>query len=78
APPGLQPAPVFGEQAVNPRKTKRQAWYGGPIAAPSGGSQPIYISQRTSPDDSGSSEEFLHLQLPRAESCIRSFFIRME
>lgn len=38
------------EQPVTPRKNKRQAWYNGPV------SQPARVLQRTSPEDSSSSE----------------------
>jgi hypothetical protein len=38
------------EQPATPRKSKRQAWYNGPI------SQPQRVMQRTSPEDSSSSE----------------------
>lgn len=38
------------EQPVTPRKNKRQAWYNGPV------SQPQRAMQRTSPEDSSSSE----------------------
>lgn len=38
------------EQPVTPRKNKRQAWYNGPLA------QPQRAMQRTSPEDSSSSE----------------------
>lgn len=38
------------EQPMTPRKNKRQAWYNGPI------SQPTRVLQRTSPEDSSSSE----------------------
>ncbi|KAF2822746.1 hypothetical protein CC86DRAFT_70874 [Ophiobolus disseminans] len=38
------------EQPVTPRKNKRQAWYNGPLT------QPARILQRTSPEDSSSSE----------------------
>lgn len=38
------------EQPVTPRKNKRQAWYNGPVAQPARG------LQRTSPEDSSSSE----------------------
>ncbi|TKA74619.1 hypothetical protein B0A49_06914 [Cryomyces minteri] len=45
------------DEVVTPRKHKRQAWYNGPIgpaAAPT--AQPHYAAQRTSPEDSSSSE----------------------
>lgn len=38
------------DQPVTPRKNKRQAWYNGPLA------QPQQVLQRTSPEDSSSSE----------------------
>jgi hypothetical protein len=38
------------EQPVTPRKNKRQAWYNGPVT------QPTRVLQRTSPEDSSSSE----------------------
>jgi hypothetical protein len=38
------------EQATTPRKNKRQAWYNGPLT------QPAQVLQRTSPEDSSSSE----------------------
>ncbi|KAH7410230.1 hypothetical protein DE146DRAFT_342836 [Phaeosphaeria sp. MPI-PUGE-AT-0046c] len=38
------------EQPVTPRKNKRQAWYNGPVTQPTG------VLQRTSPEDSSSSE----------------------
>ncbi|KAH8727939.1 hypothetical protein GQ44DRAFT_738102 [Phaeosphaeriaceae sp. PMI808] len=38
------------EQPVTPRKNKRQAWYNGPVT------QPARVLQRTSPEDSSSSE----------------------
>lgn len=38
------------EQPATPRKNKRQAWYNGPLA------QPQRVLQRTSPEDSSSSE----------------------
>ncbi|KAI8938244.1 hypothetical protein NX059_005904 [Plenodomus lindquistii] len=38
------------EQPTTPRKNKRQAWYNGPLA------QPQRVLQRTSPEDSSSSE----------------------
>jgi hypothetical protein len=50
------PIPTMGsprtsqEQPATPRKTKRQAWYNGPV------SQPQRVMQRTSPEDSSSSE----------------------
>ncbi|KAF2134483.1 hypothetical protein P153DRAFT_2662 [Dothidotthia symphoricarpi CBS 119687] len=46
----LQSARNSQEQPVTPRKNKRQAWYMGPI------SQPVRAMQRTSPEDSSSSE----------------------
>ena len=42
--------------AENARNTRRQGWYGAPMAPPAQGSQPIMIAQRTSPEDSGSSD----------------------
>lgn len=55
APPPIQ-VPVASsprnsqEQPETPRKSKRQAWYNGPLA------QPQRVLQRTSPEDSSSSE----------------------
>jgi hypothetical protein len=55
APPPIQ-VPLTGsprtsqEQPSTPRKNKRQAWYNGPL------SQPQRVLQRTSPEDSSSSE----------------------
>ena len=43
------------DQSDDARKTRRQGWYGAPVAS-SSGSQPIMIAQRTSPEDSSSSE----------------------
>jgi hypothetical protein len=40
---------------VTPRKNKRQAWYNGPLGDPAQ-AQPIQVIQRTSPEDSSSSE----------------------
>jgi len=38
-------------EPVTPRKNKRQAWYGGPVAPPN-----TFVAHRTSPEDSGSSD----------------------
>ena len=40
-------------EPVTPRRNKRQGWYGGPVQAQQ---QPIYMTHRTSPEDSGSSD----------------------
>lgn len=60
APQPLQPAAEIrqgmAEHSISDggdRATKRQAWYGGPIA-PTQGSQPIVIGHRTSPESSSS------------------------
>lgn len=55
APPPIQAHQVDSarssqEQPVTPRKNKRQAWYNGPMT------QPTRVLQRTSPEDSSSSE----------------------
>ncbi|GAB7360370.1 hypothetical protein MBLNU230_g8328t1 [Neophaeotheca triangularis] len=58
-----QPPPPQ-DQPITPRRNKRQAWYGGPVSAPSMApqqqSQPtgqqVYNFQRPSPEDSGSSD----------------------
>lgn len=42
------------QEPATPRKSKRQAWYNGPVSQPV--AQPIRIMQRTSPEDSSSSE----------------------
>ncbi|TKA23601.1 hypothetical protein B0A50_07435 [Salinomyces thailandicus] len=67
APPGyfpLQPSTTVAPQYIHhshstsmpepitPRRHKRQGWYGGPVQA----QQPIYMSHRPSPEDSGSSD----------------------
>lgn len=54
---GVPPPPQATtlEQPITPRKNKRQAWYGGPVG-PAQGTQPMHIAQRTSPEDSGSSD----------------------
>ncbi|KAK5001485.1 Up in starvation, partial [Cryomyces antarcticus] len=45
------------DEVVTPRKHKRQAWYNGPIgSAAAQTAQPHYVAQRTSPEDSSSSE----------------------
>ncbi|TKA69458.1 hypothetical protein B0A49_06768 [Cryomyces minteri] len=45
------------DEVVTPRKHKRQAWYNGPIGpAAAQTAQPHYVAQRTSPEDSSSSE----------------------
>ncbi|KAF9696771.1 hypothetical protein EKO04_005475 [Ascochyta lentis] len=46
------------ELPATPRKSKRQAWYNGPVSQPAGQpvSQPVRAIQRTSPEDSSSSE----------------------
>ena len=43
------------EPPVTPKRNKRQAWYGGPVTQNAGG-QPGHPNQRTSPEDSGSSD----------------------
>ena len=43
------------EPPVTPKRNKRQAWYGGPVA-PSPGGQPGHPTHRPSPEDSGSSD----------------------
>ncbi|KAL5120875.1 Up in starvation [Pleosporales sp. CAS-2024a] len=48
--PPVDSARSSNEQPVTPRKNKRQAWYNGPVT------QPARVSQRTSPEDSSSSE----------------------
>ena len=48
--PSVDSARTSQEQPVTPRKNKRQAWYNGPIG------QPAQVLQRTSPEDSSSSE----------------------
>lgn len=67
---GQQPATVAPQQVqtvqpamtvspVTPRKNKRQAWYGGPVAAPvtpHSNSQAAQGTHRPSPEDSGSSD----------------------
>ena len=42
------------QEPATPRKSKRQAWYNGPVSQPV--AQPIRVMQRTSPEDSSSSE----------------------
>lgn len=42
---------AFIAEPITPRKNKRQAWYGGPVATPH-----TYTTLRTSPEDSGSSD----------------------
>ena len=42
------------EVPATPRKNKRQAWYNGPVSQPV--TQPVRAMQRTSPEDSSSSE----------------------
>lgn len=49
-----EPTRTSQDPPVTPRKNKRQAWYNGPLSQPL--SQPIRAVQRTSPEDSSSSE----------------------
>ena len=56
APQQIQQHPAsMPEPPVTPRRNKRQAWYGGPVASPSGG-HTAHGTHRPSPEDSGSSD----------------------
>lgn len=53
------PPPSMAEPPVTPRKNKRQAWYGGPVAGPitpHSNNQAAHTVHRPSPEDSGSSD----------------------
>ncbi|KAK4929629.1 Up in starvation, partial [Elasticomyces elasticus] len=54
--PSRDPRLMHDVQPITPRKNKRQAWYGGPVAS-HGTTRPINIAQRTSPDDNSSSSD---------------------
>ncbi|KAF2007881.1 hypothetical protein P154DRAFT_11073 [Amniculicola lignicola CBS 123094] len=55
--PSNEPVRTSQDPPVTPRKNKRQAWYNGPIAQPQQlPPQPGRLIQRTSPEDSSSSE----------------------
>ena len=54
----MEQRPHTIDQPVTPRRNKRQAWYGGPLAGapPQANQQQHYFMARTSPEDSSSSE----------------------
>lgn len=54
-PPVAEAGPTSQEPPVTPKRNKRQAWYNGPIN-PNMPIQPVRTMQRTSPEDSSSSE----------------------
>ena len=57
APQVVQPASMqTAESPVTPKKNRRQAWYGGPVAGPITPSTSSKVATRTSPEDSGSSD----------------------
>jgi hypothetical protein len=54
--PTAEPARTSQDPPTTPRKNKRQAWYNGPLGNPAQ-AQPVQaVQQRTSPEDSSSSE----------------------
>lgn len=54
----MQPPPQAAsrDEPVTPRRNKRQAWYGGPVASDQAAQGQYNSNQRTSPEDSGSSD----------------------